>query len=68
MIHRIVDKELCNLTPEIIEPTILKKSKESAKIPVHLAFKWDGIQSNNAYFFFDPTFINSEVALNVSSN
>ena len=41
-----------------------KKSKESATVPVHLAFNWDGLKSNSAYFFFDPTFINSELALN----
>tara|TARA_Y200000002_G_scaffold383065_1_gene402942 strand:+ start:62 stop:529 length:468 start_codon:yes stop_codon:yes gene_type:complete len=41
-----------------------KKSKESAQIPVHLAFGWDGMKSNQAYFMFDPTFINSEIALN----
>ena len=32
MIHRIVDKDLRNLTPEIIEPEILKKSRESATL------------------------------------
>ena len=32
MIHRIVDKELRNLTPEIIEPETLKKSRESATL------------------------------------
>ena len=32
MIHRIVDKDLRNLTPEIIEPEILKKSRESANL------------------------------------
>ena len=32
MIHRIVNKELRNLTPEIIEPIILKKSRESATL------------------------------------
>ena len=42
----------------------VKKSKESATVPVHLAFNWDGLKSNSAYFFFDPTFINSELALN----
>mgnify|MGYP003302463539 CR=1 FL=1 len=41
-----------------------KKSKKTTKIPVHLAFKWDGMKSNQAYFMFDPTFINSEIALN----
>ena len=41
-----------------------KKSKESATVPIHLAFSWDGVKSTNAYFFFDPTFINSEIALN----
>lgn len=41
-----------------------KKSKESATIPVHLAFNWDGLKSGQAYFFFDPTFINSEVSIN----
>ena len=30
MIHRIVNKHLRNLTPEIIEPNVLKKSRESA--------------------------------------
>ena len=32
MIHRIVNKDLRNLTPEIIEPEILKKSRESATL------------------------------------
>ncbi len=41
-----------------------KKSKKTATIPVHLAFKWSGMKSNEAYFFFDPTFINNEIALN----
>ena len=41
-----------------------KKSKKTTTIPVHLAFKWDGMKSNQAYFMFDPTFINSEIALN----
>ena len=41
-----------------------KKSKETATIPVHLAFNWDGLKCNNAFFMFDPTFINKEVALN----
>ena len=27
-----------------------KKSKKTTKIPVHLAFKWDGMKSNQAYF------------------
>ena len=37
--------------------------KKSATVPVHLAFNWDGLKSNSAYFL-DPTFINSELALN----
>ena len=41
-----------------------KKSRKTTTIPVHLAFKWDGMKSNQAYFMFDPTFINSEIALN----
>ena len=41
-----------------------KKSKETATIPVHLAFNWDGLKCNNAFFMFDPTFINKEIALN----
>lgn len=41
-----------------------KKSKKAATIPVHLAFNWDGMKSNRAFFMFDPTFINNEVALN----
>ncbi|MDA8758443.1 hypothetical protein N9M92_06275 [Flavobacteriaceae bacterium] len=41
-----------------------KKSKESATVPIHLAFKWDGMKSGEAYFFFDPTYINNEIALN----
>ena len=32
MIHRIVNRDLRNLTPEIIEPEILKKSRESATL------------------------------------
>ena len=41
-----------------------KKKSKTTSIPVHLAFKWDGMKSNQAYFMFDPTFINSEIALN----
>ena len=41
-----------------------KKSKEKGTIPVHLSFAWEGLKSNNAFFMFDPTFINKEVALN----
>ena len=41
-----------------------KKSKEKATIPVHLAFNWEGLKCNSAYFMFDPTAINKEVALN----
>ena len=32
-------------------------------VPI-IAFSWDGLKSNSAYFFFDPTFINSELILN----
>ena len=41
-----------------------KKSKASARIPVHLSFRWDEMKSSQAYFMFDPTFINAELALN----
>ncbi len=40
-----------------------KKSKETATIPVHLAFSWDGLKSNSAFFMFDPTVINNEIEL-----
>ena len=41
-----------------------KKTKESSTIPVHIAFKWDGMKSTEAYFMFDPTAINKEIAAN----
>ena len=41
-----------------------KKTKNSSTIPVHIAFKWNGMKATQAYMMYDPTALNNEIAAN----
>ena len=41
-----------------------KKTKKSSVVPVHIAFKWDGVKATEAYMMYDPTALNNEIAAN----